>query len=159
MIIQDFKNIFSAVTTFTASTISTFASGTDYEFISNGKKENYPLLYMEEDYSINNPELNGSRPIETWNFGLLVVDQLHMQNSKISKDNIKDAMLEEARNIIAYLNNKLKENFKGATVQSAGYLSLNDFEQDNVHGWRLDISVITPSGEPKCNPFQDEENI
>lgn len=156
MLIQDFNNILSIIPTFTASSISTYATGMDYNYPNAGNPETYPLLFLEQEYNLN---VGNPITIETWQFGLLVVDQKDMENNQETKDDIKDLMLIEARKIVSYLRYILPTVYKGARIDNINYLSLEDFEQDNVHGWRLELTITVPNtGETKCNPFPEVED-
>jgi len=57
MNITQLKDIFISATTFTSSTINNFDSGKIYEYPNDGVPENYPLLFVEEDYLINTDKI------------------------------------------------------------------------------------------------------
>lgn len=151
MTIQNLKDILSATTTFTSSTISTFESGKSYEYPSAGE-DIYPLLFLEEDYLISTVYNNNQPSQEDWNVALIIVDQLDDDNSKTSKDNIKDNMLIEARRVVKYLRDQILTNYQGRIISSS-YLSLNDFEQDNTQGVRIELIIQTVSPETRCEPY------
>jgi len=151
MTIQNLKDILSATTTFTSSTISTFESGKSYEYPSAGE-DIYPLLFLEEDYLISTVYNNNQPSQEDWNVALIIVDQLDDDNNKTSKDNIKDNMLIEARRVVKYLRDQILTNYQGRIISSS-YLSLNDFEQDNTQGVRIELIIQTVSPETRCEPY------
>lgn len=151
MTIQNLKDILSATTTFTSSTISTFESGKSYEYPSAGE-DIYPLLFLEEDYLISTVYNNNQPSQEDWNIALIIVDQLDDDNNKTSKDNIKDNMLIEARRVVKYLRDQILTNYQGRIISSS-YLSLNDFEQDNTQGVRIELIIQTVSPETRCEPY------
>lgn len=151
MTIQNLKDILSATTTFTSSTISTFDSGKSYEYPSAGD-DIYPLLFLEEDYLISTVYNNNQPNQEDWNIALILVDQLDDDKTKVSKDNIKDTMLIEARRVVKYLRDQIQTNYQGRIISSS-YLSLNDFEQDNTQGVRIELIIQTVSPESKCEPY------
>jgi hypothetical protein len=150
MTIQNLKDLLSPIPSFTASTITTFQSGKSIEYPNEGLNNFYPLLYLEEDYLITTIYNNSLPNQEDWNFALLVIDNLDYAASKTDKDNIKDDMLFEARQIVSYLRDQLKASYQG-TITSNSYLVIQDYEQDNAHGVRVEIVCRTVTGENKCN--------
>ncbi|CAB4154493.1 hypothetical protein UFOVP648_10 [uncultured Caudovirales phage] len=147
MNISQIKGIFQTIPTFSSSTISSFRSGKSYEYPNEGA-EIYPLLFLEEDFLITVTLPNQ----ENWNIALLVLDQCDDSKSKAFKDNIRDSLLEEARNVVSYYIQQLGINYT-STVIDISYLSLLDYEQDNCQGWRIEITMKTPrGGKPDNNP-------
>jgi hypothetical protein len=148
MNIEQLNGIFEVIPTFSASTINTFQSGKDYEFPSNGDNI-YPLLYLEEDYLFT---IDNNR--ENWTIALLVLDYLDMDNLKITKNNLRDELLTESRNVVEYFKSKLKEiEFQG-TISNVSFLSLLDFETDNLQGWRIEINFTVVNSSNRCNIYE-----
>ena len=151
MTIQNLIDILDNVPTFTASTINTFKSGKSYEYPNEGDNI-YPLLFLEEDYLINVVINNNQSNQENWSVALLVLDQLNMDETKDVKNNMRDVLLAEARNIVKYLRQEILSLYQG-TITDVSYLSLLDYEQDNTQGWRIELTINTASGEPRCLIF------
>lgn len=152
MNITNLKDILSATTTFSGSTITTFRNGKSYNFPSDGEENFYPLLFLEEDYNINTI-YNGSNPItEQWSFNLIIVDHLDDEFPQADKDTMRDVLLVDAKNVVDYLNFTLYDLYKGSVI-STDYLSLIDFESDNTQGWSLGITINVPANRSRCNPY------
>jgi hypothetical protein len=146
MNIQDIKTILGTIPTFSSSTINTFESGKSFEYPNEGDRI-YPLLFLEEDYLISVILPNQ----ENWNIAFLVLDQLNMDETKDAKDTLRDTMLAEARNVVAYLAQQINLTFQ-STLLEVSYLSLLDYEQDNSQGWRVELSMKTPRAGTASNP-------
>ena len=152
MNIGNLKSILSATTTYTSSTLNHFESGKVYEYPNNGLPENYPLLFLEEDYLFETQTI-GNTKMDSWTFSFIVVNTINEQSTKDEKDIMRDAMLVEAEKVVSYLNFEFKRLFEGS-ITSANYLSLLDYEQDNSQGWRVDINALVATSEVRCNPYE-----
>lgn len=151
MNINNVKTIFSSITTFSSSTITTFLSGKDYEFPSDGV-DVYPLIYLEEDYLITTINNNGQPNQENWSFSIFVLDQIDSGVSKDLKDSLRDDLLTESRKIIKYLREQLKQ-YQGNVLETS-FLSMLDMESDNTCGWKIDIILSSVSQETKCSAYE-----
>jgi hypothetical protein len=151
MTIQNLIDILDNVPTFTASTINTFQSGKSFEYPNEGD-DVYPLLFLEEDYLINVIINNNQPNQENWSVALLVLDQLNMDEIKDIKNNMRDVLLAESRNIVKYLRQQILALYQGV-ITDVSYLSLLDYEQDNCQGWRIELTINTASGENRCLLF------
>jgi hypothetical protein len=146
MNITDLKNIFVSAVTYTSNTINTFLSGKDYEFPSTGNNI-YPLAYLEEDYSITINEVNERPTQELWTIAFLVLDHKLDSETKTVKDNVRDNMLLESKRLVAFIRKFYK-------VTNVSYLSLLDFESDNLQGWRVELTITFANSEPICNIYE-----
>lgn len=135
MNITQLKTIFEVIPTYTSSTINTFQTGKNYEFPSDGDNI-YPLLYLEEDYIFNQDKAS-----EKWTFALLVLSHLDQDNLKQTKDILRDDLLDESRKVVNHLSIALKDKEYQGSIESVSYLSLLDFESDNLQGWRIELTI------------------
>jgi hypothetical protein len=149
MNIQELKSIFSAVTTFSSSTINKFESGQEWEYVNDGVPENYPLIFLEEDYLITT---DIKAKTDAWSYSFILVDEINQEATKQEKDLKRDSLLEEMRRFVKYLRDEYKRLYQGEII-NVSYLSLLDYEQDYAQGWRCEINSITVTEEIKCIPY------